>query len=101
MQLVLSFLLPFKRHQRGPHAPNRSVTDSDKYMQRKLSLMGNTLHVFVREEEELELFIKVSLMEKRAKPGMCEVDSDYTHASLILKRQSCLSSRSSPPEIVG
>ena len=50
-------LLPFKRHH------------CDKYIERKLSLTGNTLHVYVKEEE-WELFIKVSLMEKRAKPNV-------------------------------
>ena len=35
----------------GMHAPNFLVTDCDVYIKRKLSSMGNTLHVHVEEEE--------------------------------------------------
>ena len=35
----------------GAHAPKCSVTDRDKYIERKLSSMGNTPHVYVKEEE--------------------------------------------------
>ena len=70
---------------------------------------------YVRKEAILHggrLFIDVSLMEKTTKlmhdhfarisleivvcKGMCEADSDCTHASFRQRRQFCLSSRSSP-----
>ena len=47
------------------HAPNCSVTDCDTIIERKLSSMGSTLHVHVKEEEWENLFNKVSLMEKK------------------------------------
>ena len=62
-------LLPSKRHQPGAHAPSRPVTVCNKHIERKLSSMGNTLHVYVGEEE-WELCVKVSLMEERAKPNV-------------------------------
>ena len=96
------------------HAPNCSVTDCDMIIEKKLSSIGSTLHVHVKEEE-WENFFQQSVSDGKEErkrnrdhfshtffwrskcvKGMCEAESDCTHSSLYQRRQSWVSSRSGP-----
>ena len=59
----------YEVRQSRAHTPNYSVT-LRRFIERKLSSIGSTLHVHV-EEEEWEIFIEVSLMEKRPAIILC------------------------------
>ena len=84
--------------QSGTHAPKFSVTDCNKYSDKKLSSL-TTHYTFTLRRKTGRLFIKMSMFLMRAKPNarpfcvdiswrskfaqrMCEADSDCTHASL-------------------
>ena len=73
------------------------MIDCDKDIERKLSSLGNTLHVYVKEkkrevisrdviagkdsETERLTILRGSPRRSRCAKGMCDADSDCTHAA--------------------
>ena len=87
--------------QSGAHAPYFPVTDSDKYIEMKLSSLTHCAFTLKRKSGRLlfvmswwkkcrnvcVIILPRHFLEIEVYKGMCEADSDCTHASVILKRR--------------
>ena len=95
------------------HAPTCSMIDCDESFIERALVDRRVLHVCIPEEEWKIVYQNIIdgkenetkctnklpglSLEIEVCNGMCEADSDCTRPSLDQERQTCLSSRSSPP----